>query len=422
VPDHAAIGPRVLLYSQDGLGLGHLRRTNSIARALVAATGNASVLTVLDSPLGPFFELGPGQDCIKLPSIVKVSPGVWRPSGLPGTFAEVSAVRQALLRTLTESFRPDLLLVDHMPHGATGEMLPVLHELGSLASPPKRVLGLRDIIDAPDVVCRVWAAEDAYSALEHCYDAVLVYGRRDVFDPVRAYAFPPAAASRVRFTGYVCTPDRGRYPGRLRGRFCGRSGDRSLLVATAGGGADAYPLMRAVLDALTRLRRTRDWSAVLITGPFMPRKLRQDLERLARTREAIVRSSVSDSLSYVEAADAVVAMAGYSSTVEILRSRTPAVLVPRAGPSAEQRMRAARFTERGWVATIDPDDLSGDRIAAAVSERLSATSAHTAPPPEGLDNVVRHLLSLLNGNLDEGPTTRSEVPARLGRPDSVPMA
>jgi len=413
----AAVGqgstePRILLYSQDGLGLGHLRRASSIGAALVRARSDAAVLTVLDSPLGPYFPPEPGQDCVKLPSIIKIAPGVWRPTGLSRTFAEVSALRRELLLTVADSFRPDLLLVDHMPHGAGGELLPVLDRLRSLPAPPKLVLGLRDIIDAPDVVRRVWADEDAYTALEHCYDAVFVYGQRDIFDPVAAYAFPPAVAPRVKFTGYVCTPRVGRYAARVKAQFGRRgSSDRSLLVAAAGGGADAYPLMSAVLDALPLLRRTRDWSAVLITGPFTPPALRRELERRARTMDARVRASVSDPLSYFQAADAVVAMAGYSSTVEILRTGPPAVLVPRSGPSAEQRMRVALFEERGWVGSVDPDELSGDRVAAAVSQRLSGPPAPTAPAPEGLDTTVRELLELL----DE----RTAVPVTADRSEPV---
>jgi predicted glycosyltransferase len=413
--DRSLDGPRVLLYSQDGLGLGHLRRASSIGGELVRNTGNAAVLTILDSPLGPFFELGPGQDCVKLPSIVKEAPGIWHPASLSSTFAEVSAVRRSVLCAVAESFRPDLLLVDHMPHGATGELRPMLRELRSRAVPAKCVLGLRDIIDAPDVVRRVWTAEDAYEALEHDYDSVLVYGRRDIFDPVHEYGFSAAVAERVHFTGYVCTPEVGRYPARLRARFGRGSTDHVLLVAMAGGGADAYPMMLGVLDAVPLLRRTRDLSAVLITGPFMPRTLRHDLERRARAAGAQVRPSVSDPLSYVEAADVIVARAGYSSSVEILRSGTPAVLIPRAGPSAEQRMRAERFSERGWVASVDPEQLSGERIAAAVSERISSAPVPIAPAADGLEGAVRRLLSILDGR-----TTSEDVPALIARPNQVP--
>lgn len=403
----------MLLYSQDGLGLGHLRRTSSIAAALVDSSNDVAVLSVVDSPLGPFFRRGRGQDCVKLPSIVKTQPGVWEPVGLSRPFAEVSALRAELLRALGRTFRPDLLLVDHMPHGAMGELLPLLRELREMPAPPRCVLGLRDIVDAPEVVERVWADEGAFDALENYYDTVLVYGRKDLFDPVSEYGFPRQVAKRVQYTGYVCTRDRGRYTATVRSRAA-KSG-AGLLVATAGGGADGHPMMSAVLDALPALRDHQPWSAVLITGPFMPSHLRRDLERRAVAVGAKVRPSVSDPLSYVEAADVVVAMAGYSSTVEAMRSGTPTVLVPRRGPSAEQRMRTARFTARGWTSSVDPDHVTGAAIAAAVLARLSS-SAPPAPDPRGLDTAVCHLIAMLDGR-----AANALIPLQVRRAGTVPV-
>jgi predicted glycosyltransferase len=47
--------PRMAIYSQDGFGLGHMRRTNSIARQFLRDYPNACVLTLSDSPLGQLF-------------------------------------------------------------------------------------------------------------------------------------------------------------------------------------------------------------------------------------------------------------------------------------------------------------------------------------------------------------------------------
>ena len=390
-------GPRILLYSQDGFGLGHMRRANSIARGLVEARPDAAVLTVLDSPLGAFFQPGPGQDCVKLPSIVKLGPGAWTSPGLPVPFRDLAALRSLLLQKVTAGFRPDLLLVDHMPHGAGGELLPVLEELRGGASTTRTVLGLRDIIDAPEVVHQVWSEEGAYHALEHFYDGVLVYGQRDVFDSVQQYAFPSAVAGLTHFTGFVTTPDRGRYANRVRSRFTRHGGgERKLLVATAGGGKDGYPMMRAVLDAIPILRADEHWSAVLVTGPFLPRDLRRDLERRGRAAHVTVKASVSDPISYIEAADVVVGMAGYGSTMEALRSGTPFVLTPRQGPSAEQRMRAGRFAQRGWSGCVEQANLTGEQVAAAVRHQLVVGRAEVRPPTEGLTSAVGRLLAILD--------------------------
>ena len=270
---------RVMLYSQDGLGLGHLRRTTSIAAALTRALPGASILIVTDSPLGKFFPTGPDQDFVKLPTIVKKSPGEWVPVGPSLSFDQVHHVRREMLLALASSYRPDLLLVDHMPHGAMGELLPALRELRRHGGDgPRIVLGLRDIVDAPEVVQQVWRHEGAHDALAAYYDRVIVYGCQDVFDVGQQYGFAPHVVEQVRYAGYACTPSRPRDADRVRAMHRA-AGDRPLVVVTAGAGADAYPMMSVTLEALALVREQRPCAAVMITGPLMPARFRTQLER-----------------------------------------------------------------------------------------------------------------------------------------------
>src|SRR5436853_17602 len=158
-----------------------------------------------------------------------------------------------------------------MPHGAMGELLPTLEALRAGGADTRVVLGLRDILDAPEVIRRRWQVEGAYAAVERYYDQVLVYGRRDVFDLAQQYGFSPAVSERLRYCGYVCTPSAARYVARARAKYlAGADADTRLIVAMAGGGADAYPMMRALLDALPAIRQRQRCILALICGPFMP--------------------------------------------------------------------------------------------------------------------------------------------------------
>ena len=167
-----------------------------------------------------------------------------------------------------------------------------------------------------------------------------------------------------------------------------------LIVAMAGGGADGYPLMSTLLDALPEIGATQPSVAVLVTGPFMPEAERQDLKSRAEKLPVRVRTVVRDPLSYVAAADLVVAMAGYNTTVELMNFGTRALLVPRRGPSCEQRMRAQRFAERGWVNQLDPDELRADRLAVSVLAALASStpvSSASSPDLNGLAHATQHL-------------------------------
>ena len=295
--------PRVAIYSQDGFGLGHMRRNNSIASQLLQMLPEASVLTLSDSQLGQVFGTTGNHDYLKLPSIVKDGPGQWRATNLSMPFAGVHAMRRDLIRSAVLTFWPDILLVDHMPHGAMGELVPALDALRAAGADTKIVLGLRDILDAPQVVKDRWRVEGAFETIEHYYDLVLVYGMREVFDVAEQYYFPPNIAEKLCYCGYVCTPETARYAARARAQsLAGAQKGSRLIVAMAGGGADAYPMMSGLLAALPEILAHQPCVLVLITGPFMPAELRHDLETRGRGLPVRVHMSVSDTLSYLEAA------------------------------------------------------------------------------------------------------------------------
>jgi predicted glycosyltransferase len=388
-----------MMYSQDGFGLGHMRRTTSIANQIVKVRPDAAILTMADSKLGQFFESSQNHDYVKLPSILKAGPGDWRAVSLPLAFDAVSAMRRELIRGAVLSYRPQVLLVDHMPHGAMGELIPTLEALRATGADTRIVLGLRDILDAPEVVRRRWDVEGAYDAIERYYDAVLVYGKREVFDLADAYGFSDSVRDRIHYTGFVCTPQTPRYTARARAKYISSAdSETKLIVAMAGGGADAYPMMRALLTALPAIAARQKVFLAMITGPFMPADQRRDLESRARGLPARVSMSVNDTLSYIEAADLTIAMAGYNTTMEILRSGKRAILIPRRGPSAEQRMRARLFAEHGWVEMIDPDDLQVDNVAAQVSAALSRgprMNAAKRPDVAGLTAAADILLDMV---------------------------
>jgi predicted glycosyltransferase len=142
----------------------------------------------------------------------------------------------------------------------------------------------------------------------------------------------------------------------------------------------------------------------VITGPFMPVELIADLERQAASLPIQMIEAVTDSLSYISAADLVIAMAGYNTSVEILRMKTPAILIPRAGPSAEQRTRAGLFTAKHWVDMIDPDELTPENLAECISSHLkypNGSKPSALPNLSGAAVAARHTLAVLAPKKDK---------------------
>ncbi|MCP5151183.1 MAG: response regulator [Ectothiorhodospiraceae bacterium] len=395
-------GFTVVMYSHDGYGLGHLRRNVNIASRLVDGDPPVDVLLLVGSPSASVFALPKGVDTVKLPSVIKVGTDRWEPRNLRMTAGAAADIRARLVQRTVELVQPDLFLVDHVPHGVADELLPTLRLLRGMRHRPRTVLGLRDILDAPEVVRDGWRRAGVYDTLRDLYDAVLVYGRPEIFDTAAAYGLDLLPPERVHYCGYVCAPCGGRPARQVRTSL--GIGDGPLVVVTAGGGHDAGPMMEATLGAVPAIVARTDATFVFVTGPLMPPFVRNALVRRAEGLPVRINTTEPDLPSLVGAADVVVTMAGYNTIVEALSQRTRVVVVPRSGPSAEQRMRATRLAASGHVHLVEPDDLAPEQVA----ERVIAALA--GPPPaagwEGLDgteNAAARLRELLHREAPAGP-------------------
>lgn len=392
-------GLRIAIYSQDGFGLGHMQRTASIAWEIYRLRSEASILTFSDSQLGQFFPISPHHDYVKLPSIAKDSPGNWKATHLHVTFEEILKLRQELIRNVLLNYAPDIFLVDHMPHGAMGELLPALEAMQQAGIPTQNVLGLRDILDSPEVTINRWQVEGAYDVIDRYYARILVFGMQDVYDIAEKYQLPENAKKKVFYCGYVSNLDSERNAYNIRAHYlAGKSPDTRLIAVMAGGGADAYPMMSTLIESLPKVLEDQPCVVAVITGPFMPVELIADLERRAAGLPVQMIETVTDSVSYMSAADLVIAMAGYNTSVEILRMKTPAILIPRVGPSAEQRTRARLFTEKHWVDMIDPDELTSESLAECISLHLkhpNMIKPNALPNLSGAAVAAKHTLAVL---------------------------
>lgn len=402
----AAAPERVLYYCHDTYGLGHLRRALAIAHHLADAAPGVAQLVVTGSPLATQLPLPSGADTLKLPCVVKTGDERYASRTLAASFESVRALRGALVLDAVRHFRPDLVVVDHAPGGVKGEVVRALTAARRLLPDTRIVLGLRDIVDAPARTRAAWAAAGIPDLLTTVYDAILVYGQQDVFDPIAAYDLPRPVADKTRFVGYL---RRAAEPIPAALADLTAADAPPYVLATAGGGQDGFAVLDAFLAAAGAWPGGAPFRPVVVAGPFMAAAERAALHaRAAALPDARVVDAVPGLSGVVAGAAAVVAMAGYNTTCEILSFRRPAVLVPRTWPRQEQLLRAAALERRGVVRMVAPDTLTPARLRDALAAALAS------PPPAGridlggLDRVAAALL---------GP--RAAAPARAGRPAAV---
>ena len=360
----------VMTYSHDGFGLGHLRRNTTIASVLARQIPDSSVLMLIGCPSGAVFKLPTGVDFIKLPSVIKRNTGVWLPLRLRIGLEKTRALRVATIHEAVRVFRPQLLLVDHVPVGIWGELLPSLQMLKRRSDAPTIVLGLRDILDAPEVTRALWEREGTYEAIRRYYDEIFIYGRKEIFDTGAHYGLEGDFAHKLRYVGYVCEHEPYKNRSEMRSDL---QVENRLMVVTGGGGADAFPMMLECMKAFRLLGADSRLEAIFITGPLMEGGQREHLRELAKGLKARVLVHVEDHLGYMNAADLVVTMAGYNSLYQLLRLRKKGLVIPRSGPSAEQKTRARLFAERGLVEVVQPGELSPKKMAEKFMNGLEQT-------------------------------------------------
>ncbi len=68
-------GKRVLIYSHDSFGLGHLRRCREIAHILTEAQRSLSVLILSGSPIIGSFDFRSRVDFVRVPGVIKLRNG-----------------------------------------------------------------------------------------------------------------------------------------------------------------------------------------------------------------------------------------------------------------------------------------------------------------------------------------------------------
>src|SRR6266436_1569967 len=99
---------RFLLYSHDGLGLGHTRRHLAVATSLAELAPEASVLIASGAEEVNRFTLPPHVEILRLPGLRKVSNDEYASRRLRIPASEIRALRSALLLATVETFRPSV--------------------------------------------------------------------------------------------------------------------------------------------------------------------------------------------------------------------------------------------------------------------------------------------------------------------------
>jgi predicted glycosyltransferase len=377
---------RILIYSHDSFGLGHLRRCRTIAHALVGRFPGLSVIIISGSPIVGSFDYRARVDFVRIPGVIKLRNGEYTSLQLHIDIEQTLEIRSSIIRHTAEVFDPHLFIVDKEPLGLRGEVESTLLMLRQRDT--RCVLGLRDVMDEPSVLVDEWQRKGAFSALDRYYDEIWVYGLPEIFDPRTEIPGMQPFAHKLRFTGYLERRQRRS----VRPLAARDLPEGPFVLVTTGGGGDGADLIDWVISAYEH-DPAIPIAALLVLGPFMNLEQRLAFEARAaaipQLRTTVFETEIEELYAR---ARAVIAMGGYNTFCEILSFRKPALVVPRTQPRMEQALRAERAARLGLLRVLDG---RGDRDPWRLARELRRVEEWPIPPARmvrrflgGLERVV----------------------------------
>ncbi len=387
---------RILMYSHDTFGLGHLRRCRTIAHSLVENYSGLSILIISGSAIAGAFDFRARVDFVKIPSVIKLRNGEYTSLDQHIDLSETIRMREAIIRHTAESFKPDIFIVDKEPMGLQGEISETLAYLKSCNT--TLVLGLRDVMDSPHLLAAEWERKDLIPKIDKTYDDIWVYGPENFYNPMIGLDIPSTMRNRIKFVGFLKRQA-------LHDKLSTHKQEGDYILITTGGGGDGVALIRSVMNAYEQ-DPSLQHKTFIVLGPYMPGKERSEF--LIKS-DALANVEVIDFDSRMEeliaSAKAVVSMGGYNTFCEILSFDKPALIIPRTTPREEQLIRTQRAVKLGMVDMLLPEDAENPiKMSAALKalpDRPKPSERAAKFELDGLNNVSQIVGSLFNDRAEQ---------------------
>jgi len=399
---------RILIYSHDSFGLGHLRRCRTLAHALVEQNQHLSVLILSGSPIIGSFEFKARVDFVRIPGIIKLRNGEYTSLSLHIDTEQTLAMRASIIKHTADTFDPDIFIVDKEPFGLRGEVEETLELMKSKGT--RLVLGLRDVLDDPALLIPEWKRKNVLPALKSLYDDIWIFGVEQLYNPLQGLNLPADIKRKITYTGYLPRTVETGADSTIMEEI-----DEPYILVTVGGGGDGDILTDWVLRAYEAENKP-PINALFVLGPFMPPDLRADFRDRINKLEQVTAVTFNNQMeSLVEGAEAVVAMGGYNTFCEILSLDKRTLIIPRTVPRLEQYIRATRAAELGLISVLIDDGLRSAESMGIALRQLSQQKkpSETIIPGllDGLKNLNR-LARLRFIDRDNAVTTISSLKTR----------
>src|SRR5271170_1383996 len=335
--------PRILIFTHDGRGLGHLRRLGRLGAAL---QGRASVLFLTGHREASW--LVP-RDCeyIHIPNRDSIEERRSRQWGRRPFVPEESLIgpriRREVIAATVENFRPHAIITDYLPLGMDEE----ISEFITGDSGCRKYFISRGILGSPDQVYHDVLTPSSLDALRKHYHMILVMSDFKIIDMASEYSLEPGIAEKLVYVGYAAefvSPARTKQARTERGLH----DTDKWVVCTAGGGKEGEALIERCWEIAQIFP---ECYFDIIVGPRSRLSLESDVWSEQR-RIRLVHVD-SQQLPVLEAAaNIVICRGGYNSLMESCVGNAAIIVAPIA-TDYEQVNHARRLAAYRDITVVD---------------------------------------------------------------------
>jgi len=358
---------KVLIAVTHLLGIGHLSRMIVLAQAF-ATQGHKVVLMSGGLPAPHLMPArwgsAPSFTLAQLPPVVVHGTNyaqLFTPQGARADEAYFAGRRQRAVQLLTE-YAPDVVITELFPFGRrrlAHEFMALLETAAQMRPRPLLLSSVRDILEPPPRVLKVQQCE---SILADWYDGILVHADRRFITLGASWPMSPRIEAKLHYTGFVAPPPPEQAPPRAEAWA-----EKDTVLVSAGGGAVGQVLFTTALEGAAH--SARPWQ-LLVGGSNAEAQIAR-LRALAPAN-ARIRPLRRDFRTLLLHAAALVSMCGYNTTMDILQTGVPAVLMPfDEKGEKEQSLRGESLARLAGIVVMAAGTTGGAALASAV-ERVIA--------------------------------------------------
>ncbi len=393
---------KILIHYTHKGTLGHTTRIQSLCYELVRHYGARVKIHVLQGGLP--------QPFIQFPRQVRLIP-IPAPFDSRASFhighkiQKNDRLRSNFVMQVAQRIDPDVFLTEFFPFGRQDyipELLPALQALHHQGTRIHASIGYPCCVDLIDGQNKDLASTRA--GIIALYDKLLIhtpeglensYFQKTLSTPTlqKNYArFYRAIASKTVHTGYI-VPSR---PGRTLQRAALTrkiSGGYSVIVSRGGGAV--YP--RVILNAIKAQKILgRKYRFILALGPSTTPAERSVFNMAVKknlARSITLLDDIPDLPYFLGRCDASVSLCGYNTSVQLLRSGIPGIVVPFVNPNSpfpsnEQSARALLLHDHAGSSILPYEHMTPEAMAETIREKCEQGGNASETPASWFNGAV----------------------------------